>query len=622
MKKISKVFAIALALIIMLQSSVVAMATTQTGSIFDTNTYTHQTKFDGYTISQGIDVSYHNDKINWESVKAGGVDFAILRVGYRGYASEGKVMPDVNFSTYIHDAYAQGMKLGIYFYSQALTPEEAAAEAAYSISTLQAAVADIPNFKLDMPIVYDYEFAGTDAGRLDSAWKDGDLNKTKMTNNAISFCNTVKNAGYEAMVYASKSFLNTQLNKTTIANAGYRVWLAHYTTNTDYTGDYDIWQFSSKGKISGISGNVDCNFMYYNSSAITFDKIPDQPYNGAAVTPEIVAKYAGVQLVKDVDYTVEYANNVNIGTANAIIHYIGNFADYPMQTISFKIVPPAVTGVTLTARGTKSVDVSWTPVALAGISGYKVEVKKSTGWVEAGTTTGTSLTVTGLAVASNYLIRVRAYSVNALNPNEVYDGAYSAELQTATNPDKVTELKATAYTTTSLTVSWKKQTNASLYNVYIYDSATKQYVLNQSVKGTTTAKITGLTAGKTYKIVVEAVKNAKEGVVLVGQPSAELKTCTKPKAPSIKTPSTTGKRKLKAKWSAVASVTGYQVKWSQSSNFSGSKTVTVKGKSATSKTVTTAKSKKYYYVKVRAYKTVGGVKYYSAWSSAKKIKVK
>lgn len=621
MKKISRITAVVLALIMALQCSFTAFAETKTSSPYDSKTYTHQTRFDGFSIEHGIDVSYHNEdnkaSINWKKVKEAGVDFAILRVGYRGYAAQGKLMPDNKFSKFLHDAYAQGIKLGVYFYSQALTTDEAVAEAEYTIQLLRSAAADIPNFKLDMPIFYDYEFAGTDAGRLDSAWANQTLNKTKMTNNALAFCNAVKNAGYEAMIYANKDFLNNKLNKTTIENTGYDVWLAHYTTKTDYSGEFSIWQYTSKGKVDGIEGYVDCNFKYVNNMKITTSPIENQGYNGKEIKPEPEVKYNGTVLAKDKDYTLEYYNNVNVGTANLIVKFIGEYASVPMKVVSYKIVPPAVTGVSLVQRNTKSVEVCWNPVE--GVDGYNVQVKKSSGWIDAGRTVSTNYTVTDLAVASNYQIRVCGYKVIS---EIIYDGIFSQEFQTATKPEKIKSLSVSSQTTTSVTLSWKKQTNASYYEVFKYNTDTAKYELCVTApNGSTKATVKGLSSNKSYKFKVRAVKKAKEGVIIKGV-CAQKTAYTKAKAPSLSKLSSTKSRRLTVKWKKVSSVSGYQVKWSQNSKFTGSKTVTVKGSSKTSATVTTSKSKKYYYAKVRAYRTVDGKKIYSSWSSAKKIKVK
>lgn len=594
MKKTSKILSVFLAVILMLQTSVTAFASTKTSSLFNANTYTHQTKYDGYTITQGIDVSYYNEDIDFAKVKKAGVDFAIIRVGYRGYGDLGTLCADTKFSTYIKDAKAAGLKVGVYFYSQATSTAEATAEANYVLDKLGTT-------KLDLPVVWDIEFAEGTSGFIGRLYK-ANLSKTAMTNNALAFCNTVKKAGYDAMVYASKSFLEDHLNHTTIENSGYGVWLAHYATSTSYSGEYQIWQYSSSGKINGINGNVDCNFMYA-ADPFVVSSISNQAYTGSAIKPGITVTYNGTKLTLNENYTVSYKNNTNIGKATVTITGKGDYANIPVKTVNFNIVPAKVQNVKLKTRAIKSIAISWTKVSNA--DGYQVQVYRSNGWVNAGTTTSTSYTTSGLASASNYSFRVRAYKTVS---GTKYYGAYSSALVSATTPDKVTGLSTSANATNYVTLKWTKQAGATRYGVYKYNSSTGKYVLYKEVK-TNTCKITGLKANTSYKFKVRAYKDAKEGITLTGAYSTVYTAYTKPSAPTIKSAVSASKKKITVKWNKVSSVTGYQVMWSTTKNFSSNyKSVYVTKASTVSKVITTAQSKKTYYVRVRSYKTRDGAK--------------
>lgn len=611
MKKLSKALSVILTIIIMLQASITAFASTKTSSLFNSNTYTHQTKYDDYTITQGIDVSYYNEDVDFAKVKKAGVDFVIIRAGYRGYGTAGTLCADTKFSTYIKDAKAAGLKIGVYFYSQATTTAEAAAEANYVLDKLGKT-------KLDLPVVWDIEFAEGTNGFIGRLYK-ANLSKTAMTNNALAFCRTVEQAGYNGMVYASKSFLEDNLNYKTIENEGYGIWLAHYATSTSYSGNYQIWQYSSSGKVSGITGKVDCNFMYTapDTGKFEVDSISNKAYTGSAIKPSVTVSFEGTKLTKDKDYTVSYKNNTNIGRATVTIKGKGDYAAFPVKTVSFNIVPVKAQNVKLKTRAIKSIAISWSKVSNA--DGYQIQVYRSNGWVNAGTTTSTSYTVSGLASASNYSFRVRAYKTVS---GTKYYGAYSSALVSATIPNKVSSLTASTTTTTSVTLKWTKQAGASRYRVYKYNSKTGKYDFYKEVK-TNSCKVTGLKANTGYKFKVRAYKDAKEGITLTGSYSAVYTTYTKPAVSTIKSAVSNSKKKITVKWGKVTGVTGYQVMWSTTNNFTSNyKSVYVKNASSVSKTITTAQSKKNYYVRVRSYKTRDGKKICSPWSKTIKVKVK
>ncbi len=191
----------------------------------------------------GIDVSRHNGKIDWNAVKASGVDYVIIRCGYRG-SSTGALIEDQNFKTNIKGATAAGLKVGVYVFSQAVNEVEAVKEASLAVSLVKG-------YNLAYPIFIDTEASGGRADKIDKATRTAVVN---------AFCQTVVSAGYKPGIYASKSWFEDKLNMGSVASC--KIWLAQYSASPTYKGRYDMWQYSDKGKISGISGNVDLNYSY------------------------------------------------------------------------------------------------------------------------------------------------------------------------------------------------------------------------------------------------------------------------------------------------------------------------------------------------------------------------
>ena len=193
----------------------------------------------------GIDVSKWQKEIDWDKVKNEGVDFAIIRCGYRGSVT-GSLVEDPYFEQTIKGARAAGIKVGVYFFTQAVNEVEAVEEASMVISLVR-------DYELQYPVFIDTEGAGGN-GRADS------LNVEERTAVCEAFCTTVKNAGLEAGVYASRNWYNNKLTASTLES--YAIWLAEYRSVPLYQGYYQMWQYTSKGKINGINGNVDLNVSY------------------------------------------------------------------------------------------------------------------------------------------------------------------------------------------------------------------------------------------------------------------------------------------------------------------------------------------------------------------------
>lgn len=191
----------------------------------------------------GIDVSKWNGSIDWNAVKNSGVSYVIIRCGYRG-SSQGSLVEDPRYRTNIQGATSAGLKVGVYFFTQAVNEVEAVEEASMVLSLVKG-------YKISYPIFLDVESSG---GRGDG------ISKETRTAVCKAFCQTIQNSGYTAGIYANKTWLNNYIDVGQLG--AYRIWLAQYASKPTYTGRYDIWQYSSKGQVSGISGNVDMNLSY------------------------------------------------------------------------------------------------------------------------------------------------------------------------------------------------------------------------------------------------------------------------------------------------------------------------------------------------------------------------
>lgn len=195
----------------------------------------------------GIDVSKWNGDIDWDKVKNAGVEFAIIRAGYRG-SSTGSLVEDPYFAANMKGAKASGMPVGVYFFTQAVNEVEAVEEASAVLQLIR-------EYQLDYPVFIDTEGAGG-SGRADN------LDVETRTLVCEAFCRTIENAGYRAGVYASRNWYNNRLYADRL-DSQYCIWLAEYRSVPLYQGYYQLWQYTSKGKIDGISGKVDMNISYY-----------------------------------------------------------------------------------------------------------------------------------------------------------------------------------------------------------------------------------------------------------------------------------------------------------------------------------------------------------------------
>ena len=195
--------------------------------------------------SVGVDVSSHQQDIDWELVAANGVEFAMIRVGYRGY-TEGEIQPDEYFAKNIEGALAAGLDVGVYFFSQALDEKEAIDEAQFVLD----AVKDYP---LSYPVVFDWEDIEAEA-------RTDEMDSVQLTKNAIAFCDTVEKAGYRAGVYFNQRFGYEEFDLESLQS--YVFWLAEYNDTPSFSYHFQLWQYCNDGRVDGISTDVDLNLAF------------------------------------------------------------------------------------------------------------------------------------------------------------------------------------------------------------------------------------------------------------------------------------------------------------------------------------------------------------------------
>lgn len=200
------------------------------------------TDTDQYDYRLGIDVSSYQGNIDWAKVKAAGYDFAFVRVGFRGYGQAGTLNADQKYAQNIQGAQAAGLDVGVYFYAQAITEEEAIEEAEYVMRL-------IDGYTLQLPLVYDPESVlGKDA-RTDG------VSGEQFTKNSKAFCETVKAAGYDPMIYCNMKWEAFFLDLTVLED--YPIWYADYEPKPQTPYDFAIWQYTNEGRVDGISSDVD-----------------------------------------------------------------------------------------------------------------------------------------------------------------------------------------------------------------------------------------------------------------------------------------------------------------------------------------------------------------------------
>lgn len=319
------------------QDSPQTFATRASTNPYTKKTYTHNHAKTKY-IYDGIDVSKWQGTINWKKVKADGIDFAFIRCGNTSLSGF-TMNTDAKFVENVKNAYAAGIKVGVYYYSGATSASEAKKEGNFVLNLVKPYKS-----KISLPVVMDYETNGSD--RIYSNYKK--TSKATRTKYVQNFFSPLTSAGFQGGVYASKAWLTDFFNMSSLT--AYSTWVAQWSSSTSYAYDYDFWQYSDAGSIDGISGAVDCNFWYTdtkisggttNTTALTSSNTTVTlgystiPYSGSAKKPSVKVVYSGKTLTSGTDYTVSYSNNKEPGTATVKVTGAGKYSGTVSKT--FKI---------------------------------------------------------------------------------------------------------------------------------------------------------------------------------------------------------------------------------------------------------------------------------------------
>jgi GH25 family lysozyme M1 (1,4-beta-N-acetylmuramidase) len=253
-------------------------------------------------ITYGIDVAKWQGIIDWKKVKESGVEFAMIRVGYRTLVT-GEICEDPYAEYNLQQARDNGIKIGVYFFSTAVNRKEAVEEAAWVTEF-------IGPYPITYPVVYNCE------GYSDAKSRQHKLNKKERTRLAEVFLDYIKGQGYIPMFYASKNELDNNAEwNTTDLNDNYKIWVAQYTqskyndkSKSSYKGRHDMWQFTSMGQVTGIDNQVDINVAYFGFNSIAKAK-KETPRDEAIADPAALLQF------KEVNETVTAKKETNLRSA-------------------------------------------------------------------------------------------------------------------------------------------------------------------------------------------------------------------------------------------------------------------------------------------------------------------
>ena len=546
-------------------------------------------------ITNGIDVSKWNKEINWKKVKAAGVDFAIIRVGYRGIEN-GELYPDEiqtgdkNYEKNIRGAVAAGIPVGVYIYSQAITTAEAREEARFCIKRIRG-------LNVTLPIVFDVEYFDNHSGRL----ADADLSKTEQTNICLAFADECKSAGYKSMVYANRTMFEDQMNVSEVEKVS-QIWLANYTTATSYSRDYDYWQYSATGVVDGISTVVDSNFGFTGALSAAGLRL-NQSSVSMAYQNTITLRATKNNISGSVTWSSSRPSVATVSSRGKVTpKKVGITiikAKAGSHTARCKVtVRPGKTGIQSISYSSGKVRLSWNKKSEAEHYRIYRSASKNGTYRYIGKTSGTSHTDDSVSSGKTYYYRLRAagYQGSTLIKSAKSD---AKSVSTAIPVKKVTlnhdslKLVCAKSRTLKAAVTPKSASAQAVWK----SSSTSIAAVSQSGK------------------VTEKSVGAATVSVSAGAHKASCKVTVVPGTVKLTGVKSTGRR-VQLNWKKIHSANYYRVYRASSRN---GRYKRIGSTTRLTYTDSDVRSGKTYYYKVCAGKTVGGKKYHGGYSDSRRV---
>ena len=596
---------------------------------------------------EGIDVSYHQGSINWSKVKAAGIDYAILRCGF----GQDLVNQDDSMWEKNADACTElGIPFGAYLYSYATTEAKAVGEAKHVLRLIE-------NYDLQYPVYYDIE---------DASQKK--LGKEKLGKIAKAFADVIEDAGYEVGIYASYSWFNSYLTADVFDN--YSRWVARYNTYCGYEKDYHMWQYSSSGKVNGVSGNVDMDYLVGTNVACEVAEVElnQEKYSlkvgeSTELEAQVLPKNA---FEKEIIWTTDANNVVRVedGTVTALAEGTATVKATSKEskdiyatckvTVSRENDLPQITSSPAiddknTVEPTMEVPATIAPEPTTGSVVTSVPTPEQTTTMPSATVPVVTPTPTVTPVVTIVQTKMPQATATSTKTPQTTATAVPTKMPQATAttaPTKTPQITSTvtptkvptvsvanvkrftyrAITNKKLKLSWKKVNGVSGYRVYYYNTITKKYATLKTISSKKNSiEITDLAGkklkpGTVYKFKIAAYKTVS-GKKVFGE-KAGLETVTKPDSIKIKSISRKTSTKATVKWNVVNNGEGYAIYLSTSPKSGYKEVAAIRNKTKATYTISGLKKGKAYYIRISAYKKLNGKTWYGNYGTTKKINKK
>ncbi len=572
---------------------------------FGVTTPTVPSKVSKYKKYNVVDVSEFqawHDPIDWEALKKQGITGAIIRAGYRGYGDSGTIVKDQYFDTNVKGALAAGINVGVYFYTQAITVAEARTEADYVAKW-------IGDYYITLPVYFDIEHVDYDVGRLDAA----NLSKAQQTALCTAFCDRMQSYKFYAGVYASKYYFYDELNYTELQSK-YDIWLAHYSTTTDYTGSFDAWQYSSTGKVTGIYDYVDLDLWFATSPSKISSVKAVQSGNNATLSwsrPKgayafFIEKYDAasktykqIANIKSCTYTIK---NVNSSDKYRVVPFkrmsSGVFKGPAYEIEGFDSITPPDPVVNRKVITGNSIEVRFDSV---NVTGYRLFISENKNYTDSEYIQGSKNILKFDSLNKNKTYYFKAYTYNIADGKVYWSKPVTFSVSTKAISDAEISNKTTDCS--SITVNF---VNKSVTGYRLYAADNKDFKSAKLVQGANTSQtLSGLKVSSAY--YCKAYNYVISGDTVYWSDPITF-TCSTTAMPEISVSKKTVYPNEISVTFQKHNVTGYRLYISENKDMTGSTYVQGSGNTQSIKDL---RPNKMYYFSARMYQISDGTVYWS-----------